>query len=172
MGAWLVTAEQQFQNHLRSKSHKPVTVHAVLLRWAKESLTLAAYDRPQAGDKLGLQILHPDVQKYLAACVPRPASIHEAVFTDTFRHPVACIDGILGAQGLPAVGKGSFMDDVVRALSGDDLAVVCARVPDVDRLLHLAWSLVTAPPPALPPSPARAAKRHAKRPLTPKNGSE
>ena len=166
VGGWLTTAEQQFLSHLRAKSHKPATVHAVLLRWAKESLTLAAYDRPQAADKLGLQITHTQVQKHLAKCVPAPGSVHDAVFTDTFRLPVTCVDGILTAQGLPAVGKGAFMDDVIRALSGNDLAVVCARVPDIDRLLQLAWSLVTAPrrsPAPPPPSPPTPAKRPAKR---------
>ena len=103
-----MTAEQQFVNHLRAKSHKPATVHAVLLRWAKESLTLAAYDRPQASDKLGIQISHLDVQKYLAACSPPPSSVPDAIFTDTFRQPVDCTDRIRAAQGLPAVGKGSF----------------------------------------------------------------
>jgi hypothetical protein len=171
VGAWLAIAEPQFLGHLRAKSHHPATVHAVMLRWAKESLTLAAYDRPQAGDKLGLQIQHPAVQKYLAACARPPGSIPDAEFTDTFRQPVDCIDGALRAQGLSPVGKGSFFDDVIRALSGNDLAVVCARVRDVDRLLRLAWSLVAAPPPALapaPPPPAPAASQPAKRPLGPK----
>jgi hypothetical protein len=151
VGGWLKTAEQQFAGYLRTKSHAPSTVHAVLLRWAKESLTLAAYDRPQAADNLGIQISDPHVQTYLAACSPPPASVPARDFTNTFRDPVGCLDGILRAQGRSAVGKGSTMDDVIRALSGSDLTVVCARVPDIDRLLTLAWSLVTTPPPATTP---------------------
>ncbi len=146
--SWHASAEVRFIDHLRERAEHPATVHGLVLRWAKESLTLAAYDRPATRSKLGIDPSHPGVQQFLAGCVPPPQDVADPVFTDHYQHPITCVDKLRKSQGLPAVGKGTSMDDVLVALTAADIPVVCQRVPDVDRLVALAWQLAMGAPAA------------------------
>ncbi|HEY2514526.1 MAG TPA: hypothetical protein VGI39_26865 [Polyangiaceae bacterium] len=140
---WHIAAEAAFVEHLRGRAAggEPSTVHGLVLRWAKESLSLAAFDRIAAGEKLGVDTAHPRVVTLFERCNPDPRAVSDALFTDAYRRPIACMDDLRRASGLPAVGKGSELDDVINALAGEDVEAVCRRVPDIDRLLKLAWQL-------------------------------
>jgi hypothetical protein len=171
VSAWHASAEERFVAHLRGRAAKadPNRVHGIVLRWAKESLTLAAYDRRVIREWLGIDTSHPEVQAFLAECNPPPSGIADDQFTDTFRRPVSCVDQLRKASGLSPIGKGSSMDDVIMALDAEDMEAVARRVPDVDRLVSLAWRLATAPPspPAGPTRPAPAGPAPGPTPRTP-----
>jgi hypothetical protein len=156
VAGWHASAETRLTEHLRARATHPATVHGIVLRWAKESLTLAAYDLAAMKDKLGVDAAGPAVQRFLADCTPSPGGVPDGLFTDTFRKPVPCVDALREAQGLPGIGKGSSLDDVLFALAPTEVDVVCRRVPDVDRLLALAWRLAlgvaSAPTPGPPPA--------------------
>jgi hypothetical protein len=142
---WHKSAETVFveliRQACRESSMPPDTVHGIALRWAKESVVLAAYDCYASKDKLGIDIERKEVAEFLAKCAPPPEQVKRSMFSNTYRHPVRCIDGLLKSQGLPVLGKGPEYDDVLLALKGEDLGKVCERVPDVDRLVNLVWGL-------------------------------
>ena len=146
VSGWLMTTEQSFEAHLRggagNSSVPPSTVHGVVLRWSKESLLLGAYDRAAMKEHLDVDVQCAPVQTFLQKCVPPPTTVPTSLFSDTYRHPMRCIHALRKAQGLHDVNKkAADIDDVLRALSGTDLTVVCDRVPDMDRVLDRVWSL-------------------------------
>ena len=143
------TAEQAFVEKIRGACSKsstpPHTVHGIALRWCKESIVLGAYDNAAFKDKLGIDVEKAGVAMFLAQCSPRPDQVEPRIFSDTYRQPVRCIDGLLKAQGLASLGKCPEHDDTLRALKGDSLGKVCERVPDLERLLRLVWRLAEGP---------------------------
>ncbi len=152
VAGWHAAAERTFEEHLRARAtnDEPSTVHGIVLRWAKESLALAAYDRAAVADKLGVPGTDPELKAFLSRCKPSPDAVSSALFSDTYRRPVRCLDDLRNAQGLAPVGKGVALDDVIGAIRAEDVGVVCERVPDVDRLIALAWRLTSAPTDAAP----------------------
>jgi hypothetical protein len=162
--AWLATAEQAWQQHLRGLCDNAprTTVHGRILRWSKESVVLAGYDREAVKQHLGIDIQTAALEKHLARCVPAPASIKNDEFSNTFPKPLRCLKELDEAQRAPRasglVKNAPELDDALRALVRDDHAVIAERVPDIDRLADLIWQLaMPAPPPAAPPPAAAAA---------------
>lgn len=145
---WYISSEQAWENHLRDKcrdSAPPGTVHGLILRWSKESLLLAGYDREPLREHLGIDLTSDAVQAFLARCQPLPADVADCNFTDTYRHPWRCLSGLRNARGLPVLSKNCpEMDDALRALAGSQhRATLYARVPDIDLLTRLIWKLET-----------------------------
>jgi hypothetical protein len=161
LAAWLSAAEQAWQDHLQSLCNNApkTTVHGRILRWSKESLVLAGYDREAAKQHLGLDMQSPTLKEHLARCVPVPASVANASFSSTFRRPLRCLTELDEAQRAPRpsslIKNAPELDDTLRALVRDDCALVAERVPDIDRLADLMWQLaMPAPPAAAAPLPA------------------
>jgi hypothetical protein len=159
--AWLATAEQAWQEHLhRLCDNAPkATVHGRVLRWSKESLVLAGYDRDSIKQTLGIDVHTAALKEHLARCIPTPGTIKDAAFSDTFPRPLRCLKELDEAQRAPrasALVKNSpDFDDSLRALVQNDCATIAGRVPDIDRLAHLVWQL--AAPAPLPIAPAEMA---------------
>ena len=174
IAAWHSGAERAFERHLRDQcaqgSAPPASVHGIVLRWSKESLVLAAYDRSAMSDHLSIEVTHPGVATYLQSCLPVPATVAEGIFTDTFRRPRACVDGLSKARGRHSIPKNApEVDDALDALSSVDVSLVCSRTPDIDRIVVRVWELSAGAAPAALPDvgathePPRA-KKHRKAP--------
>jgi hypothetical protein len=116
---WHEKAEPLLLSELRCRCEDaPVdTVHGIVLRWSKESVVLAAYDVATARSRLGIDLEEEKTAEFLAACAPPPASVADQDFTNTYRKPIRCIDGLRAARGLPAIGKGPEHDDTLNALT-------------------------------------------------------
>jgi hypothetical protein len=175
---WHANAERSFVSELRRRCTEAGvpsdTVHGAVLRWSKESVVLAAYDLAAAREKLGIDLEEEKTAAFLATCKPPPAGILAADFINTYRKPIKCIDGLRTARGLSALGKAPEHDDVLNALSSEELDVACKRARDMDRVVDLVWSLTaTSSPPAVAarvpaapqrgPAPKSARKGSAKR---------
>lgn len=144
---WHANASSIWQRWLRDRCDPagpaPTTVHGVVLRWAKESVVLAGYDQPAAASHLGVDPNTPDARTMLdELCPVHPGAVAPALFTDTFRRPLGCLDLLRRARKLGALKKNApAIDDAIKALMRDSLAIVRARVPDLDRLAALIWDL-------------------------------
>lgn len=171
--AWLAAAERAWQDHLRALCDKapPGTVHGRVLRWAKESLVLAGYDREAAKLHLGIDLQSPTVREHLARCSPDPQAVAPPLFSSTFRKPLRCLTGLDGAQRAPrppSLSKNApELDDALRALAREDSALVTARVPDIDRIADLVWQLAAPGPSALRPPGAPDKAPRGERPSLP-----
>lgn len=147
--AWHAQLDAAWQQKLRTWVDPSVPascVHGLVLRWSRESVLLAAFDRQPMRELLGFDSEHPDVQKYLAIdCVPSPLSLTSSgAFTDAFFHPYGCLERAFAKQGLTLPRKNdTTMDDVLRALAKDreHTQAVCTRVPDLDALVKLLWAV-------------------------------
>ena len=167
IGAWHQHAIDEWTSYLRASvdpSVDPLTVHGHVLRWSKESFALAGYDRPSAANCLGLDLAKPAVLAVLTACKPDPRTILAAEFSDHFRSPLRCLEQLRAESGVPGTTKNApEVDDCIKALAlaPDHLAVLCARVPDVDRIVDLLWLLAASTPPlqTAPSAPAKRPKR-------------
>jgi hypothetical protein len=175
--AWLVAAEQAWQGDLRGlcQSSPAGTVHGRVLRWSKESLVLAGYDRTAVKERLGIDVQAEKVRAHLAACKPPPTSVSDALFTSTYRKPLQCLtdlDRIQRKLGASSLAKNApELDDALRDLARDDLSIVAQRVPDIDRFADLIWQLASPQPPeharalaAPSPGQAAASKKTPRRP--------
>lgn len=147
VAAWHADATEKWTAWLRSKSDAagpdPKTVHGVVLRWSKESLVLAGYDQPAAAVHLEIDVAHSDVAAALRTqCNVHPSTIEDRLFTDTFRQPRHCVDLLRVARKLRKLPKSAQpFDDALKALAKESLAIVRTRVPDIDQLARLIWSL-------------------------------
>jgi hypothetical protein len=170
--AWLSTAEQAWQQHLRAlcEGAPPSTVHGRILRWSKESLLLAGYDREPVRRTLGIDVQHEGVRSFLNRCIPLPSALPAAGFTDTFRKPLRCLQEMDEAQrGRRASDLSKNVpeiDDALRALAREDHVTVAERVPDIDRIVDLIWQLQqgTEPASAAAPSAPAPPKKPGRRP--------
>lgn len=156
--AWLEAAEQTWHEHLRGLCDNAPkgTVHGRILRWSKESVILAGYDRDSIKQSLGIDIQAVAVKEHLARCVPTPPAIENMDFSNTFRRPLQCLKELDKAQRTPnasvLVKNAPELDDALRGLVRNDCATIAERVPDIDRLADLVWQL--AMPAPLPAAPA------------------
>lgn len=162
LSSWITSAERAWETHLRSLcvTAPPSTVHGGVLRWSKESLVLAGYDRASFARILGIDAQSSPVAEHLSRCSPIPSRVEAASFSNTFRAPLRCLGDLDSAQRSPRPGvlskNAPELDDVLRALARDDCASIAERVPDIDRLADSIWRLVTDPSePVSPPAPAR-----------------
>jgi hypothetical protein len=170
---WLAQAEVQFTTWLRERcppSGPPATtVHGFVLRWSRESLVLAGYDQPSFAARLGVDVAQRTVADMLSEfCKPKhPNQVPPARFTDTFVRPAGCLQALRKAAGRPPIDKNApDIDDVIRDLSKEGLAIVRSRVPDLDRFAALVTQLAspTPPSPAPPPPPTSTAPPPARPP--------
>jgi hypothetical protein len=142
IAGWHEQAERTWQAHLRSccdpSGPAQATVHGVVLRWARESIALAAYDAPSARSVLAI-VDDPRLSEILAKCTPDPRTVADARFTETFRKPLECLRLVRG--GLVLDKASPEIDDAISALSKNGLATLRARVPDLTRIADLVWSL-------------------------------
>ena len=142
--SWHASAEATWQVHLRSLAASTAapasTVHGMVLRWSKESLVLAGYNSGAAKDLLGIDASSAEGLATLAACDPHPASVEPKAFTDTFRRPLKCLSDLAPRRRLK---NSPEVDDALRALAAtaSQRDVVCARVPDIDRIADRIWQL-------------------------------
>lgn len=155
VSSWHSAAERDWNDHLRSlcdPSVAPDTVHGRVLRWSKESLALAGYDRRASMlDTLGIDIESDFVRNTLRACSPPPTDVADEAFSDTYSRPLRCLRGL---QPDKAVQKNApEIDDALRALAKNDLALICKRVPDLERLVDLILELSSSTTPVAAPSP-------------------
>lgn len=166
--AWLETAEQTWQEHLRGLCNNApkATVHGRILRWSKESVVLAGYDRDPIKQTLGIDLQAVAVKEHLARCVPAPSTIENQDFSNTFRKPLRCLKELDEAQRAlrdSALAKNApDLDDALRGLVRTDCAIIAERVPDIDRLADLVWQLVMPAP--LPTAPAEVTTPEASSP--------
>ncbi len=163
--AWHFAAQHTWQEHLRAQCDPsgppPSTVHGLALRWAKESLLLAGYDRPPMKAHLDVDIQREDIAKALAQCAPPPREVQDQHFTNTYRHPSRCLSLLRKKSGLGPLHKSApEIDDALSALAKDSLDTLRARVPDMDRLASLIWQLHRG---EAPPAPASGAKKPRKK---------
>lgn len=156
VAAWHHEASSKWETWLRDRRDPagpaPSTIHGVVLRWCKESFVLAGYDQPLATLHLRIDLAHVGTAALLVGeCQPDPAKVADAAFTDTFRKPRPCLDAMRKAQKLSPIAKNApEIDDMLDALAKDraGLAMLRARVPDLDRLAALIWTLHRGSPPA------------------------
>jgi hypothetical protein len=158
--SWLAAAERAWQNHLRALCDKapPGTVHGRVLRWAKESLVLAGYDREAVKLHLGIDLQSPAIREHLARCSPDPSTVDPSLFSSTFRKPLRCLTELDGAQRAPrppSLSKNApELDDALRALAREDSTLVAERAPDIDRIADLVWQLAAPGPSVAQPAGA------------------
>lgn len=149
VAAWHAATEQAWESHLRGlcDTAPPATVHGRVLRWAKESVVLAGYDRDAAKQHLGIDLQSTSIKEHLALCSPVPSTVENASFSSTFRKPLRCLtdlDTTQRAPRPPALSKNApELDDALRALAREDCALIAERVPDIDRIADLIWQLAT-----------------------------
>lgn len=172
--AWLTSAEQTWEEHLRAlcDNAPKTTLHGRVLRWSKESVVLAGYDRDAAKQHLGIDVQTGGPKEHLARCIPSPTSVESTAFSSTFRNPLRCLTDLDAAQRAPRAStltkNAVELDDALRTLARDDCSIIAARVPDIDRLADLIWQLATpgqqpaAPSP--PPGPSPPARKRPQRP--------
>jgi len=87
---WHGVAEATWTEYLRARSPDSVpreTVHGVVLRWSKESLLLAGFDRPPTAEHLKIDVSRAGVSAFLRSCSPDPSTVEMARFSNAFRRP-------------------------------------------------------------------------------------
>lgn len=163
--AWHEAAARAWQGWLRSQcapDGPPVTtVHGFVLRWAKESVLLAGFDQSAWARLLDVDASAPAVQAELRRkCTPHPSAVPDAMFTNTFRRPLPCLQLMRQSCNLSRLDKRDVaIDDAVYALARESLPTLLARVPDLGRLASLIWSLHRGElEPPEPPKPAATLK--------------
>ncbi len=142
--AWHAKIEAAWHDQLRaaSKEAAPDAVHGRVLRWSKESIVLAGYDKGPAKDHLRIDARGAQAQAFLDRCSPVPTTVDPGVFTDTYRRPLWCLNELRKAQGLDSMTKNApEIDDALRSLAVNEALAVCERVPDLERVVDLVCDL-------------------------------
>lgn len=134
---WILQAEEQFTRLLRSKIDRPEQVHGTLLRWNLESTLIAAYDEPEAMQRLaGADPLDTEgLGAFLSRCTPDPRTIVDDAFTDTFEGSQRCLTALERSMGWRKLKKGdSRKDDALTWMANHRLDKLVHRVPDLERI--------------------------------------
>lgn len=134
---WILQAEEQFTKILRSKIDRPEEVHGVLLRWNLESTMIAAYDEPEAMQRLaGVDPFDAEgLEAFLSGCKPDPRTIVDVAFTDTFEGSQRCLTALEQRMGWRKLKKGdSRKDDALTWITRNRLDTLVRRVPDLERI--------------------------------------
>ena len=136
-GAWHARATSALEARLRASAPRdPDRVHGVLLRWAKETLVLAAHDQTELLAALDRKVPIEAARSMLyRGCNPDPRQVEDAAFVDVFRSPKACMADLAAAFGLGRAKKSDLrFDDLLGKLARADIATPMNRVPDLRRL--------------------------------------
>jgi hypothetical protein len=145
VSAWDSESEGLWETKLREACDSSVpssTIHGATLRWAQESLALAAYDTEAAKEHLQIDLEKPEVAAMISACSPQPSTVENALFTDTFRKPLRCLDELRRTSCNKSVKKNDVpIEDLLKAAAKTDHAKIAERVPDLDRLAAKIWTL-------------------------------
>jgi hypothetical protein len=145
VAAWQRAAERAWSELLRSwtgSSSDPATVHGSLLCWSKESVLLAGFDQPAMKSQMGFDIDDAAVQSFVASCEPSPGAVDARTFSQRYRKPMSCLAKLFDAQKLSFPAKNDpTIDDALRELGRESLAVLRERVDSLRALTELVWRL-------------------------------
>lgn len=152
--SWQLAAETTWTDYLRSCSEKapPSTVHGALLLWNKESLLLAGFDTPCFGDTLSIDQSSRECEEFLAKCSPKPKELVESrasEFSSHFRNPLKCLTDlhrVTNAKERTLAKNAVEIEDTLRTLATTDSALIAERVPSIDAIAKLIWSLAEPAP--------------------------
>lgn len=150
---WHSHAETEWQKWLDGYyGSSPSGLHGIVLRWAKESIVLAAYDDSLAKTAVGLDVRLSGASAHISSCVPSPPSVPDADFTNTFRDPLTCIRDLFLANGRQCPRKNNpVYDDLIRDIARHRVTAVYDRVPDIDRVVQKVQQLAGSSAPQVYP---------------------
>jgi hypothetical protein len=134
---WIVRAEGEFTNLLRKETDRPEQVHGALLRWNLESTLLAAYDEPEAMQRLAgaAPLDAKGLEAFLTRCTPDPRTVSDDAFTDVFETSQKCLAELGHSMGWRILRKGDVRkDDALSWISDQQLDKLVRRVPDLRRI--------------------------------------
>lgn len=134
---WITRAEDEFTRLLRSNTDRPEQVHGALLRWNLESTLIAAYDEPDAMQRLAGEepVNTKRLDEFLHDCRPDPRTVEDAAFTDTFEGSQKCLMALQEGMQWRRLKKGDRRkDDALTWMTEHRLEKLVARVPDLGRI--------------------------------------
>jgi hypothetical protein len=134
---WIAQAEDDLTKLLRSESDRPEQVHGALLRWNLESTLIAAYDEPEAMQRLaGAEPMNAGyLDAFLSLCSPDPRTVGDDAFTDTFEDSQGCLMALGRHMEWRKLKKGDRRkDDALSWITGHRLDKLVRRVPDLERI--------------------------------------
>lgn len=135
--SWHRLASQALEGRIRGWSTRdPERAHGILLRWAKESLILAAHDIDEAIGLLNRDASVDRARESLYAdCSPDPRRVEDADFIETFRSTKQCMEVVQASFGLGKLRKSdSRTSEVLRKAAGSDIHRLLGRIPDLRAL--------------------------------------
>ena len=143
LNQWITTANTLWTDALRENaSLAQDRIFGRFLRWSKESVVAACFDKPDILAELGS--VDDDVLKlYLKTCVPAaPAAISDDTFVHQFRKPQECLKSGARAVGIGPLSKSSSAIDIaIEKVSSLYLDTLLRRVPDLKLIAELLGEL-------------------------------
>jgi hypothetical protein len=144
---WIARAEDELTTLLRSDTDRPEQVHGALLRWNLESTLIAAYDEPDAMQRLaGVEPLNAErLHEFLHDCTPDPRTVDDNAFTDTFEGSQRCLTALEQRMGWRKLKKGDRRkDDALTWITEHRLDKLVRRVPDLERIAQRVRKIASA----------------------------